>query len=77
MTIIIEGKKIADNLCERLSQKIDVLKKKHSIFPCLKVILVGSDPAIQVYIRNKQKKAESIGISCETIALPDSVSEDN
>ncbi|WP_341819120.1 bifunctional methylenetetrahydrofolate dehydrogenase/methenyltetrahydrofolate cyclohydrolase FolD [Wolbachia endosymbiont (group A) of Brachyopa scutellaris] len=76
MTIIIDGKKIANDLCERLSQKIDILKREYNIFPCLKVILVGSNPASQVYVRNKQKKAESIGISSETIVLPDNISED-
>ncbi|MDR2978562.1 MAG: bifunctional methylenetetrahydrofolate dehydrogenase/methenyltetrahydrofolate cyclohydrolase FolD [Rickettsiales bacterium] len=75
MAIIIDGKEIASDLCKKLSQKIDVLKKKHNIFPCLKVILVGSNPASQVYVRNKQKKAESIGISSETIVLPDNISE--
>ncbi|NEV49328.1 bifunctional methylenetetrahydrofolate dehydrogenase/methenyltetrahydrofolate cyclohydrolase FolD [Wolbachia pipientis] len=76
MTIIIDGKKIANDLCERLSQKIDILKREYNIFPCLKVILVGSNPASQVYVRNKQKKAESIGISSETIVLPNNISED-
>ncbi|MGL9717187.1 MAG: bifunctional methylenetetrahydrofolate dehydrogenase/methenyltetrahydrofolate cyclohydrolase FolD [Wolbachia sp.] len=76
MTIIIDGKKIASDLCEKLSQKIDVLKREHNVFPCLKVILVGSNPASQVYVRNKQKKAESIGISSETIVLPDNILED-
>ncbi|MFP3027960.1 MAG: tetrahydrofolate dehydrogenase/cyclohydrolase catalytic domain-containing protein, partial [Wolbachia sp.] len=76
MTIIIDGKKIANDLCERLSQKIHVLKREHNIFPCLKVILVGSNPASQVYVRNKQKKAESIGISSETILLSCETSED-
>lgn len=76
MTIIINGKKIASDLCEKLSQKIDILKREYNIFPCLKVILVGSNPASQVYVRNKQKKAESIGINSETIVLSDSISED-
>nr|WP_246210163.1 bifunctional methylenetetrahydrofolate dehydrogenase/methenyltetrahydrofolate cyclohydrolase FolD [Wolbachia endosymbiont of Atemnus politus] len=62
-------------MCEKLSQKIDVLKREHNIFPCLKVILVGSNPASQVYVRNKQKKAKSIGISSETIVLPDGILE--
>ncbi len=75
MTIIIDGKKIASGLCEKLSQRIDVLKREHSIFPCLKVIFVGNNPASQVYVRNKQKKAESIGISSETIVLPDNILE--
>ncbi|MCA4774970.1 bifunctional methylenetetrahydrofolate dehydrogenase/methenyltetrahydrofolate cyclohydrolase FolD [Wolbachia endosymbiont of Mansonella ozzardi] len=76
MAIIINGKEIASDLCKKLSQKIEALKKKHNIFPCLKVILVGSNPASQVYVRNKQKKAESIGISSETIILPDNILED-
>ncbi|QKX02720.1 bifunctional methylenetetrahydrofolate dehydrogenase/methenyltetrahydrofolate cyclohydrolase FolD [Wolbachia endosymbiont of Litomosoides sigmodontis] len=75
MTIIIDGKKIADGLCEELSQKISILRRKHNIFPCLKVILVNKNPASQIYVRNKQKKAESIGINSETIVLPDNISE--
>ncbi|RXG72849.1 Bifunctional methylenetetrahydrofolate dehydrogenase/methenyltetrahydrofolate cyclohydrolase [Armadillidium vulgare] len=73
---VMNGKKIANGLCEKLSQKIDTLKREHNIFPCLKVILVGSNPASQVYVRNKQKKAGSIGISSETIVLPNNISED-
>lgn len=73
--IIIDGKKIANDLCEQLSKKIDLLKKEHNIFPCLKVILVGNNPASEVYVRNKQKKAESIGINSETITLPGDILE--
>lgn len=76
MTTIINGKKIANDLCEELSQEIDILKKEYNIFPCLKVILVGENPASQVYVRNKQKKAESIGIESETIFLSGTISED-
>ncbi len=76
MSIIIDGKKIASNLHKELSRKVNLLKREHNIFPCLKVILVGSNPASQIYVRNKQKKAESIGISSETIVLSDNISED-
>ncbi|QKX01531.1 bifunctional methylenetetrahydrofolate dehydrogenase/methenyltetrahydrofolate cyclohydrolase FolD [Wolbachia endosymbiont of Cruorifilaria tuberocauda] len=76
MTIIIDGKKIANDLYKKLSQKIDFLKRKHNIFPCLKVILVGENPESKVYVYNKQKKAESIGICSETIVFPDNISED-
>ncbi|MGL9732890.1 MAG: bifunctional methylenetetrahydrofolate dehydrogenase/methenyltetrahydrofolate cyclohydrolase FolD [Wolbachia sp.] len=75
MAIIIDGKKIAIDLCKKLLQIIDALKKKHNIFPCLKVIFVGSNSASQIYVRNKQKRAESIGISSETIVLPENISE--
>ncbi|MDM8335278.1 bifunctional methylenetetrahydrofolate dehydrogenase/methenyltetrahydrofolate cyclohydrolase FolD [Wolbachia pipientis] len=76
MAIIIDGKKIANDLCKKLSQKINILKVEHNIFPCLKVILVGSNPASQVYVRNKQKKAESVGINSETVVFSDNLSED-
>ncbi|QKX00818.1 bifunctional methylenetetrahydrofolate dehydrogenase/methenyltetrahydrofolate cyclohydrolase FolD [Wolbachia endosymbiont of Dipetalonema caudispina] len=76
MAIIIDGKKIASNLHEELLQKINLLKRKYNIFPSLKVILVGHNPASRIYVHNKQKKAESIGIDSETIVLPDNISED-
>ncbi|MDG7055911.1 MAG: bifunctional methylenetetrahydrofolate dehydrogenase/methenyltetrahydrofolate cyclohydrolase FolD [Wolbachia endosymbiont of Meromenopon meropis] len=76
MAIIIDGAKIASDLCEKLSKEIYFLKKRHNLFPCLKVILVGSDPASQVYVRNKQKKAELIGLNSETIVLSKNILED-
>lgn len=72
---LIDGKKIASELCDQLSKKIDSLKKEHNIFPCLKVILVGNNAASEVYVRNKQKKAESIGINSETITFSADISE--
>lgn len=75
MIILIDGKKIANELCEKLSQKIASLKTEYNFVPCLKVILVGDNPASEVYIRNKQKKAESIGIESETISLSGDISE--
>ncbi|WFW29714.1 MAG: bifunctional methylenetetrahydrofolate dehydrogenase/methenyltetrahydrofolate cyclohydrolase FolD [Wolbachia endosymbiont of Menacanthus eurysternus] len=76
MSIIIDGRKIANDLCKKLSQKVDNLKDKYNIFPCLKVILVGDNPVSKVYVYNKQKRAESVGISSETIILPSNTSED-
>ncbi|WP_253300106.1 bifunctional methylenetetrahydrofolate dehydrogenase/methenyltetrahydrofolate cyclohydrolase FolD [Wolbachia endosymbiont of Chironomus riparius] len=74
--MIIDGKKIASDLCDNLLKKITHLKKEYNVVPCLKVILVGDNPASQVYVRNKQKKAESLGISSETIILSANISED-
>ncbi len=72
---IIDGKSIADAICQKLAKKIDKLKEEHNIYPCLKVILVGDNSASHLYVRNKQKKAELIGIESETIFLPSSISE--
>ncbi len=73
--MIIDGKKIADNLCKELSKEIAYLKKEYNLNPCLKVVLVGNNSASRVYVRNKQKKAESLGIDSETIILSDNISE--
>ena len=55
---IIDGKKIADGLQAKLAKQISAL----SIKPGLAVILVGDDPASAVYVRNKIKACEQVGI---------------
>ncbi|WP_339045629.1 bifunctional methylenetetrahydrofolate dehydrogenase/methenyltetrahydrofolate cyclohydrolase FolD [Candidatus Mesenet endosymbiont of Agriotes lineatus] len=72
---IIDGKSIANDLCAKLTIKIKQLKEDYNVYPCLKVILVGDDSASHLYVRNKQKRAELIGIESETIFLPNSISE--
>lgn len=73
---VIDGKSVASGLCEKLASKIKQLKEVHGICPCLRVILVGDDFASHLYARNKQERAEEIGIESETIFLPGSVSEE-
>lgn len=73
---IIDGRSIGNSLCAKLSLKIKQLRESHGIFPCLKIILVGNDPASHLYARNKQKEAESVGIESEVILLPTTVTED-
>ncbi len=58
---IINGKEIAQQFCDDLAQQIKQLKK----MPKLAVILVGDNPASLIYVRNKQKKAQEIGMECE------------
>ncbi|GHM58672.1 MAG: bifunctional protein FolD [Candidatus Mesenet longicola] len=72
---IIDGKSIASDLCAKLASKIEQLKEDYNIYPCLKVVLVGDDSASHLYVRNKQKRAEEVGIESETIFLPSSTSE--
>lgn len=73
---IIDGKSIASSLCAKLALKIKQLKEDYNIYPCLKVILVGDNSASHLYVRNKQKRAEEIGIESETILLSSSTSEE-
>lgn len=61
--MIIDGKAIAQKRLEVLKKKISDLQ----VIPKLAVILVGDDPASQMYVRMKKKKAEEAGIECEII----------
>ncbi len=60
---IISGKQIAEEMRAEMKVEIDELKAKHNIVPGLAVVLVGEDPASQVYVRNKKKSCEQIGIN--------------
>ncbi len=72
---IIDGKKIAQEIRQELILEVNNLKSK-GIVPGLATILVGEDPASQIYIRNKLKSCEEIGIYSHHEHLPADVSED-
>ncbi len=72
---IIDGKKISQDIKNELKQEVEKLKKQ-GITPGLAVILVGEDPASQVYVRNKEKACEYIGIKSFSHKLSESASED-
>lgn len=67
--MIIDGKKIADEILATIQQEVAGYK------PCLRVILVGENPASLLYIRRKVEAARKVGIDSEVIALPDDTSE--
>lgn len=64
MTIIMDGKALASKTREELKQKVDELNSK-GIFPKLAVIMVGEDPGSKIYVRNKSKACEEVGIEFE------------
>ncbi len=66
---ILSGKEVADSVLERLKGRIARCKEQ-GVTPGLAVVLVGDDPASQVYVRNKRRACESLGILSETILLP-------
>ena len=72
---IIDGKAISTALKEELKVKVDALKEQ-GIEPCLAVILVGEDPASTVYVNNKKKACEFIGIKSLSYELPESTTQD-
>jgi len=65
---LISGAEVSSQIYEELTSRIDALKKKN-IVPGLAVILVGEDPASQVYVRMKGKKCEELGMHSVTIIL--------
>ncbi|MDB1135810.1 bifunctional 5,10-methylenetetrahydrofolate dehydrogenase/5,10-methenyltetrahydrofolate cyclohydrolase [Candidatus Anaplasma sp. TIGMIC] len=67
---IIDGKRAATDLLAQLGLVIDSLKNEHGLVPALVVIIVGDDPASKLYVGNKQRKAEELGLVSKTIALP-------
>lgn len=74
MAEIIDGKKLADKLLTETAQEVVELTAK-GVQPGLVVILVGEDPASQVYVRNKEKDAQKIGIHSKVDRLPESTTE--
>ncbi len=71
MTTILDGKKLRDKIIENLKAKVDTFDEK----PTLVVILVGENPASKIYVNNKKKMAEKIGIHSEVINYPASITE--
>jgi methylenetetrahydrofolate dehydrogenase (NADP+) / methenyltetrahydrofolate cyclohydrolase len=63
MNKIIDGKAFAEGLRGRIAQQIAGLKAKHDLVPGLAVVLVGEDPASQVYVRNKAKQTVEVGMA--------------
>lgn len=72
MTVIIDGKALAKKTRENLKLKVDELKKQ-GIYPKLAVIMVGDDPSSKIYVKNKSKACEDVGILYEEHLLDASI----
>ncbi len=72
MTFIIDGRKIAADLCSELTSKVSLLKQP----PYLVAIIVGDDPASHVYVKRKETAAKRVGIRSKIISLPSDTTED-
>jgi len=71
---LILGKTVSESIYAELRGRIESLKSK-GITPGLAVVLVGSDPASEVYVRMKGKKCEELGMHSVTIVMPESTTE--
>ena len=66
---LLDGKLMSDELRVRIAERVAALKEK-GVHPGLAVILVGEDPASQIYVRNKEKGCEQVGMHSVAIRLP-------
>ena len=73
---ILEGKVFAQAFREDAQKKAAALQEKYGVQPGLAVIIVGSNPASQVYVRNKHKSCEALGIYSEVIEMPETTTKD-
>jgi methylenetetrahydrofolate dehydrogenase (NADP+)/methenyltetrahydrofolate cyclohydrolase len=73
--ILIDGKKIAAKLREELKQEVSELKAKYNKVPGLTVILIGDMAPSQIYVRNKEKFANEVGLKSEVIRYPETIEE--
>ncbi|NLP16935.1 MAG: bifunctional methylenetetrahydrofolate dehydrogenase/methenyltetrahydrofolate cyclohydrolase FolD [Clostridiales bacterium] len=75
MAIIIDGKKISKDIKDELRAQVELLKKKNfEVTLC--VIQVGDDPASTIYVRNKKKACEYVGIKSLAYELPEETSQE-
>ncbi|MGR1420374.1 bifunctional methylenetetrahydrofolate dehydrogenase/methenyltetrahydrofolate cyclohydrolase [Streptococcus agalactiae] len=76
MTELIDGKALSQKMQAELGRKVERLKEQHGIIPGLAVIIVGDNPASQVYVRNKERSALEAGFKSETLRLSESISQE-
>ena len=70
MATSIDGKRIAQETRSEIAVQVEE-QKKHGVTPGLAVVIVGENPASQVYVRNKHKACGEVGMYSEVIALPE------
>lgn len=72
---VIDGKALGVKLQTALAEKTARLKEEKGLVPGLVVILVGENPASQVYVRNKERSALAAGFKSEVVRVPDTITE--
>lgn len=72
MATLIDGKALAAKICAEVSAEVEKLDRK----PCLAAILVGNDPASEIYVRNKEKDCAKCGINSRRYDLPERTTQE-
>ncbi|MBI1832081.1 MAG: bifunctional methylenetetrahydrofolate dehydrogenase/methenyltetrahydrofolate cyclohydrolase FolD [Planctomycetes bacterium] len=75
MALILDGKALAQTMQAEIASRVGDFAGKHGFKPGLAAVLVGDDPASQVYVRNKRKACDAVGMQSWLHALPASTSQ--
>lgn len=67
---ILDGKVMSEKLRREIGERVLCLKREYGVVPGLAVILVGNDPASEIYVRNKEKGCLEAGMHSETVRMP-------
>ena len=68
---LMDGKRVAQELLDAAAQRVQAIKDKAGVTPCLATILVGADPASITYTQMKRKRCEKIGMQSRKVELPE------
>ncbi len=75
MAEIIDGKKVSEHIRAQIAEGVEQLKADRGITPGLAAVLVGEDPASEIYVRNKRKACATAGMYSEEHKLPETTTE--
>ncbi|HYR70512.1 MAG TPA: bifunctional 5,10-methylenetetrahydrofolate dehydrogenase/5,10-methenyltetrahydrofolate cyclohydrolase, partial [Candidatus Acidoferrum sp.] len=73
--LILSGKEVAAKVLAEVKATVAVLRERTGAQPTLAVILVGEDPASQIYVRNKKRAADEVGITTRDVLFPQGCSQ--
>ena len=73
---ILNGKALAETIRREIAAEAAALKSERGIVPCLVALLVGDDPASQIYVNNKEKACQQVGIESRILRLPATTTTD-
>jgi len=77
MAEIIDGKKVSEHIRAQIAEGVEKLKEETGITPGLAAVLVGEDPASEIYVRNKRKACANAGMHSEEHKLPAETTEED
>ena len=67
---ILDGKALAEEIRREVATGVAEIQQKHGVTPGLAAILVGDDPASAIYVRNKRRACDEVGMFSDSILLP-------